>query len=899
MRLRWHVLVLLLLTMLPMLVLALGLIYWNARIQRQSVERGMQQTVGAMAYALDQELRVTIAALAAMAADTDNSKSLQERVEAVHGQHPGWGSVVVTADNGRTIIPLIPQGRMVAASRSWTTAGDVARSGQPRVSNLYRSMVLDTDATAIHVPAGGPEAAATLAAVVPSGHWVRFLQERLIPAGWVAGIIDRDGVVVARSRAAEQFVGKPAPAWVREGIRTANTGQLVGPAFEGQTLSLVFHRSTISDWTVAFAAPTAVFEQPMRQALWITVAVGIALVAVASGFALLYARRIVGPIAALSRSATALGRFERLPELPDTAVLEINQLYRTMAKAGEDMADAAAARSRAEEGERHAREMATAVARQEELELSARQLEHANLMKSQFLANMSHELRTPLNAMIGLTHLLRRGSLTDEQAQRLDKIDMAGRHLLSLINDILDISKIEAGQLQLEDTDFHLSAILDNVHSIISVQARDKGITIEVDPDGVPIWLRGDPTRLGQALLNFAGNAVKFTQRGTISIRAILLGEHGGVLLVRFEVQDSGIGIPEDRMYRLFRAFEQVDASTTREYGGTGLGLAITKRLAALMDGEVGVSSTPGVGSTFWFTARLHRGHGVMPAAAPRGASDAEEVLRLKHAGRQVLLVEDNIVNREVALELLHSVGLGVDTAVDGREAVVKAREHDYDLILMDMQMPHLNGIDATQQIRMLPGWADKPILALTANAFVEDRDACIRAGMNDFVVKPVEPNMLYRTVLAWLQKQPARLSAVTPTDPARASSRLDDNPAAMQAALDSLPGMNVDRGLAIMRGDVERYCQLLHTFADHLERDLGKLMSSLASGDLQQARRLEHSMSGAAGSIGAVQLHETLSLLAQALREARPDEVIKESTDKLVAVQAALVAAIRKLPRE
>lgn len=899
MKLRWHVLVLVLLAMLPMLLLALGLIYWNAHVQRQSVERAMQQTVGAMAYALDQELRVTIAALAAMAADTDNRKSLQERVEAVRGQHPGWASVVVTADRGRTIIPLVPLGSMTVAGRSWKTAGEVVSSGMPRVSNLYRSILLDADATAIHVPAGGRDAAATLAAVVPSAHWVRFLQERQIPPGWVAGIIDRDGVVIARSRAAGQFVGKPAPAWVREGIRAAGAGQLAGPAFEGQALSLVFHRSAVSGWTVAFAAPTAVFEQPLRQALTVTIAVGIALVAVASALALLYARRIVRPITALSRSASALGRFERLPQLSETSVLEINQLYRTMAKAGEDMAEAASARSRAEESARHSAEMAAAVARQQELELSARQLEHANLMKSQFLANMSHELRTPLNAMIGLTHLLRRSSPTAEQEQRLDKIDSAGRHLLSLINDILDISKIEAGRLQLEDTDFHLSSILDNVQSIISVQARDKGLTVEVDPDGVPMWLRGDPTRLGQALLNFAGNAVKFTQRGTVSIRAVLLDENDGVLLVRFEVQDSGIGIAEHQLPRLFKAFEQVDSSTTREYGGTGLGLAITKRLAVLMGGEVGVNSTPGVGSTFWFTARLSRGHGVMPAMASRGTTDAEAQLRTRYAGRRVLLVEDNPVNREVALELLHAVGLAVETAGDGREAVMRAREHDYDLILMDMQMPHLNGMDATQQIRMLPGWSDKPIIALTANAFVEDRDACLRAGMNDFVAKPVEPATLYRTVLAWLQGRPASPAAATSVDRAEFEPpHSDGEPTMAHAALHGLQGMDVERGLAVMRGDVGRYCQLLHTFADHMEQDLNKLTCSLASDDFEQACRLQHSMLGAAGSVGAMHLHEALSLLGQALRTRQPAHAVNAAADKVAAVQALLITAIRMLPR-
>ncbi|MCX7161638.1 MAG: ATP-binding protein, partial [Rhodocyclales bacterium] len=337
--------------------------------------------------------------------------------------------------------------------------------------------------------------------------------------------------------------------------------------------------------------------------------------------------------------------------------------------------------------------------RRAELKLAdARQAaEAANIAKSAFLANMSHEIRTPMNGILGMANILRREGVSPRQAQRLDTIDTSARHLLSIINNILDLSKIEAGKFTLETAPVAIDSLLANVSLILSERARTKGIHLLIDTGALPQNLTGDPTRLQQALLNYAGNAIKFTEQGSVTLRAIKQEESDADVVVRFEVEDTGIGISAEAMPRLFSAFEQADNSMSRQYGGTGLGLAITKRLAELMGGAAGAESTPGAGSTFWFTARLKKG---MQAAAGVAATevDAESELRRRDAGRRVLVVDDEPVNREVAQIQLESADLVADMAADGAEAVAMAQQKVYAAILMDMQMPQVSGLEATRR---------------------------------------------------------------------------------------------------------------------------------------------------------------------------------------------------------
>ncbi|MES2715224.1 MAG: response regulator [Pseudomonadota bacterium] len=630
-----------------------------------------------------------------------------------------------------------------------------------------------------------------------------------------------------------------------------------------------------------------------------------------------------------------------------------------------------------------------------QLSLALDRAEASARAKSAFLANMSHEIRTPMNAIIGLAHLLSRDSQDTLQRERLGKIDAACQLLLNIVNDVLDLSKIEAGAMHIEDVEFSVDELLSRVVDLVGQRARDKGLELVLDTDGVASRLRGDPTRLTQALVNLMANAVKFTTRGWVRLRMELMAADGAHQLVRFAVTDTGEGIEATQRERLFEAFEQADASTTRRYGGTGLGLAITRHLARLMGGTIGVDSTPGQGSTFWFTARLGRaaeagstaaapsfqglrallvddlpesigplqerlrsfglevvslasgqaaidhlaqqarqgesvdilfidwrmepldgaqtlqrlralmGDGLPPAVLMTAFDEAqmwreakaaafeavlvkpvtasalhdtlarvlrrqplppgamadpqrdEQALRRHHGGQQILLVEDNPINQEIAVELLQRVGLRVDTATDGERAVQLATTRHYDLVLMDVQMPGMDGLAATRAIRRQRGGA-LPIVAMTANAFAEDRAEALLAGMNDHLAKPVDPGRLHATLLRWLPRRaPADAPAQAGTSPAPT----------LRARLQAVADLDLDTALRSTGGDEAMLERVLGRFTLLYGQGCAPLLQAGQAQQRQQMAAAAHSLRGACASVGALAMAADLEVLERMAR--------------------------------
>ncbi|MFL5343982.1 MAG: ATP-binding protein [Hyalangium sp.] len=627
-------------------------------------------------------------------------------------------------------------------------------------------------------------------------------------------------------------------------------------------------------WHVVSVLPQGSLTAPMARMGSAGVALLLLCFGAIGAVAVFYSRQVVAPIRAISEGFRNIQQ-DRLDEVsalpPPETQDEIGKMVGWFNAFLENL---------------HSRRLSEA-----ELRLAKELAEQANRSKGEFLANTSHEIRTPMNAILGMTQLALDAGSLDESRDYIIKASRSAKSLLGIINDILDFSKIEAGKLELEKVPLSLPELISGLGDVFSSTARDKGIELrfEVDPT-LSEGLAGDPLRLRQVLQNLLANALKFTAKGEVVVRVEKRSEKDGQVSCRFSVRDTGIGIAREHLPRLFQSFSQADSSVTRQYGGTGLGLAICKRLVELMRGEIGVESEQGKGSCFWFQVALAKSE----AQEVEASSEPGVLPALKHLqGAKVLLVEDNRLNQEVAVQFLRRVGVEVDIAQNGAEALERLERGPYEAVLMDCQMPVMDGYEATRRIRAIPRFAQLPIIAMTANAREWDRQRSLKAGMNAHLSKPIDVNALYQTLSGSLphRSEKGTVPREDLTDdflPQEEAEQLEPQHVNMQSAL-----LNLD-------GNAELYLQVAEMFLGDAPACLAQFRVAWEGGDPECTVRAAHTLKGLAATVGAESLREHVRELEDALHaQDLPAITAKVPTveEELIRVMATLKGLLEQRP--
>ncbi|KQN69336.1 histidine kinase [Duganella sp. Leaf61] len=825
--------------------------------ERKTIQRDTLITARALIQAVDRDLNtgITVALALANSPSIDNrdfAAFYRQATDVLRPAFPGYNFVLHDRDSVQLLNTARPYGEVYPDPFSAARIAQVFKTGKPLISNLFYAGALKRPLAAIHAPVirDGKVVYVISVAFVPE-RLGQVLREQLLPADRVTGIFDANGVLVARTHDPEKYVGRPVSPTLMSQFRLRQEDAIEATTLEGIPVYSMYSRSLQSGWSVVIGVPrSAVYAAVFESITWIMAFLAV-VTAAGFGVAWHFARNIERSVRSLTTAAMALGGKARQGQVPPAAFHEAAQALDTLHGVESELL-------------RYRHHLENLIEhRTRQLESAMREAQAANAAKDVFVANMSHELRTPMNAVLGVAHLLGRTGVSPEQARYLDMIRTSGQSLLGILNDILDLSKMQAGKVELHHAPFRLDDVLHAVATIMSVSAGDKDLELAIGVDAdVPRALVGDALRLHQVLVNLAGNAIKFTERGEVSLMVSRLPAPGGASLLRFAVKDTGIGLNEEQVARLFSPFTQADLSTTRRFGGTGLGLTISKGLVELMQGQINVHSMPGDGSEFRITvpldvseaidtvdaaqsvAPLHllladdnatSRHCIAQAIAAAGwtcdvAANAQAAIALLRngavydavlvdwqmaelcalqpeikaplicmlnaygrdlvaedmanariaaclakpvtavglleavqaarahgreppvpgdnaqpalAGVRILLVEDNPINQVVARGLLEQAGARVAVAENGEDAVTQLRRLDCDLVLMDVQMPVMDGFTATRIIREELRLS-LPVIATTAGVMASEREQCIAAGMDDFIGKPIDVEQMF-----------------------------------------------------------------------------------------------------------------------------------------------------------